>query len=141
MAISEVGGCGVSIEYRAETRTKGIQMSSVKQFNKLWKVGCRRAILQLIKNQGAPLSTGQLEQQIRASVRRGAVSHALLLAKLAGRSLTLNEASSLVLKCLENGWITDAIYVGEHCKISKTVKQRLPRFARDRGLVRQAGRR
>ena len=100
-------------------------MTTRQQFEKLWGKGCKDAVLAIVENKGEPLSSEQLQSQIDMAVSKGFISHAFVLAEVAEATLTQEQADTLVRRCIELGWVSDAISVPREVHISEVVRKEL----------------
>lgn len=110
-------------------------MTTKQQFEAMWRVGCKNGILAIIRNRGKPLSPKQIRLQIRNSLRRGLVDRALVLASLSGSTLTSAEVERLVRRCLQLGWIPDALQACGADKVSGASREKLLRSVVQERLV------
>jgi len=106
-----------------------------KQFAALWKIGCRQGVFAIIKNKGRPLSPSQLERQVKQSVRRGLLAHAIVFARLAERELNPVEVERLTRRCLQLGWIPDALQAMRQHKVRTTIRDKVIMAAVERGIA------
>jgi len=102
-------------------------MTAHQQFNILWRVGCRKAILALVQNRGLPLSPKQIRAQIRAAVKNGMTKHVFALARMSESGITSELAEELLSRCLELGWVVDAICIPHEVPISGRAAKKLSR--------------
>jgi hypothetical protein len=104
-------------------------MKNKHQFEMFWEVGCKRAIWALIKNKGKALSMKQINGQLSIAIRNGLVAHASKLAELRGTPLRAEECERLVRRCLELGWIPDALSAARTAIVSSAIRRELLKVA------------
>ena len=109
-------------------------MTLQSQFDILWKACCREAIWELLQNKGCPLSQEQLWKLLEVVAHDGFVARALALFKILNRQyLTQPVTDTLVKKCIELGWIPDAIHAVRNGHPSREVTAQLVRVLLDKG--------
>lgn len=100
-------------------------MSVHTQFEPLWKAGCKRAVLAIVKNGGKALTSRQLDVQIENAIRAGLVHHVRILCELRSRPLSQSETERLICRCLKLRWVSDALSAASLGPISVTVRRNL----------------
>jgi len=100
-------------------------MTSGNQRKTFVKTGCKRAIEELDKNKGRPLSAVQLQKYLDESIEEGLTGRAIAIASLMRFSLNPNQLGKLIARCLYYESFSDAIYASQQGPIPVETRERL----------------
>lgn len=115
--------------------TSGIQVTAKGQINALSRVGCDCAIREIKKRNDKPLSTNRLKHHLKIAVNEGYVYRAVVLSEMAKSPLSATQLARLIRRCLQLGWIVDALHAHGQGDIPAGVRRELSGALLNNGLA------